>query len=238
MSMFCSLFSPVKARHIKHTVLLSPDDEHSSPSRELVDMALRAARAAMDADLTDICNRLETPALWPKYWPGEHYRLLAGLVQVLQPRRVVEIGTHTGWGTLALKKFLPADSTLSTFDLVAWDSFEDTVLCPGDFDDGRLRQTLADLADPAIFGTHRPMIQDADLIVLDGPKDKRFEPSFMELLATASFKRTPWLVVDSIKDWNMLKAWQDIDRPKMDLTSLGHWTGTGLVRWIAAPLSR
>jgi len=237
MSMFWSLFSPVKARHIKRTLLFSPDDDRSSPSRELVDLALRAARAAMDTDLSDICSRLATPTLWPKCWPGEHYRILAGLVQVLQPRRVVEIGTHTGWGTLALKKFLPADSTLSTFDLMPWDSFADTVLCPGDFDDGKLRQTIADLSDPAVFGTYRPLLQDADLIFVDGPKDKKFESSFVELLATASFKRTPWLIFDDIKDWNMLKVWRDIDRPKMDITSLGHWTGTGLVHWTTAPLS-
>jgi predicted O-methyltransferase YrrM len=40
--------------------------------------------------------------------PGEHYRLLAALVKLLQPERVLEIGTFHGLSALALKKFLPS----------------------------------------------------------------------------------------------------------------------------------
>ena len=28
-----------------------------------------------------------------------------------------------------------------------------------------------------------------------------------------------------------LRIWRAIARPKLDVTSFGHWTGTGLVEW-------
>ncbi len=34
---------------------------------------------------------------------------------------------------------------------------------------------------------------------------------------------------DDIRVWNMLEIWRGIRRPKLDLTSFGHWSGTGLV---------
>jgi hypothetical protein len=31
--------------------------------------------------------------------------------------------------------------------------------------------------------------------------------------------------------WNMLDIWYHLDKPKLDMTSFGHWSGTGLVQW-------
>jgi hypothetical protein len=42
-------------------------------------------------------------------------------------------------------------------------------------------------------------------------------------------QREPVVMFDDIRLWNMLPFWQEIDRPKLDLTSFGHWSGTGLV---------
>lgn len=41
----------------------------------------------------------------------------------------------------------------------------------------------------------------------------------------------PILVFDDIRAWNMLAIWREIRMPKLDLTSFGHWSGTGLVDW-------
>ena len=38
---------------------------------------------------------------------------------------------------------------------------------------------------------------------------------------------------DDIKELNMLGTWRAITRPKLDITSFGHWTGTGLVHWVS-----
>jgi hypothetical protein len=38
---------------------------------------------------------------------------------------------------------------------------------------------------------------------------------------------------DDIHLWNTLGTWRRISRPKLGLTSFGHWSGTGLVDWNA-----
>jgi len=39
------------------------------------------------------------------------------------------------------------------------------------------------------------------------------------------------VLFDDIRLWNMLDIWRSIDFPKLDLTSFGHWSGTGVVQW-------
>jgi hypothetical protein len=36
---------------------------------------------------------------------------------------------------------------------------------------------------------------------------------------------------DDIRFWNMLRIWRNVAAPKLDITSFGHWSGTGLVDW-------
>src|ERR1019366_4398472 len=37
----------------------------------------------------------------------------------------------------------------------------------------------------------------------------------------------PIVMFVDIRLWGMLSFWQEIERPKLDLTSFGHWSGTG-----------
>ena len=55
------------------------------------------------------------------------------------------------------------------------------------------------------------------------------EHAFLRNFATLDFKRKPVVVFDDIRVWNMLGVWPTIERPKLDLTSFGHYSGTGLV---------
>ena len=227
------LFSrpPVKARHVKRTFVSSPDDEVSRPTRKLIEMILKVASRTLDVDVSDISQRMTTTPRWPDVWPGEHYRLLAGCVAQLQPTTVVEVGTHTGLSALSLKKYLPQRGRLVTFDLLKWDKIPGSYLTRGDFEDGRLVQVLANLADPSAFREHADLLAGAELIFVDGPKDRRFEPAFAEQLEKVTFRTPPWVVFDDIRDLNMLQFWRDIRYPKLDISSFGHWTGTGLVYW-------
>jgi predicted O-methyltransferase YrrM len=224
---------PVKARHVKRTYVTSPDDRPGAPSRELILLALDAARASLDVDLSDIGARIRSGPRWTDIWPGEHYRLLAAFVQLLQPKIVVEVGTFTGLSSLALKQLLPADGKVFSFDLIPWQEIPDTILKESDFQDGRLVQVLGNLADPACFRQHAKLLSEATLIFADGPKDGKFEPAFYRQLGTLTRKTDAWLLWDDILDLHMLQLWRDIERPKMDLTSFGHWTGTGLMHWAA-----
>lgn len=226
---------PFKARHYKRTFVASPDDEASRPTRELIECAAAAVLKTLDVDVSSVSDRMKGGHRWPDTWPGEHYRLLAGFVARFQPRLVVEVGTFTGISALSLLKYLPADGRLVTFDLIPWKDLTDTCLRSEDFADGRLTQQLADLADPGVFRRHADLIAKADLLFVDGPKDRKFEPAFARNLDTLDFPRPPLVIFDDIRDMNMLRFWRELGKPKLDLSSLGHWTGTGLVSWTKNP---
>ena len=221
---------PFSCRHIEYSVIASADDDtaaNSSP--RLLDISVKAIQHAQTVDLSDITKRMGEPPYYLDIWPGEHYRLLAGFIKTIKPKLVVEIGTGTGLSTLALLKFLPANSKLITFDIIPWEAIPEAILKEEDFKDGCLEQHLGDLADPNIFSNNKDILEKADLIFCDGPKDSIFEQLFLDNMEKLNFTNPPLLILDDIKVWNMLKIWRNIKKPKLDLSSFGHWTGTGLV---------
>lgn len=225
--------SPVAVRHAELSMIFSADDEKSQPTPFLLDIALQAAKRASEITLPEISARMKTPPYYPDVWPGEHYRLLAALVEILQPQCVVDIGTFTGLSALALKKFLPATGKIHTFDIMDWRSFPETCLLPSDFEDGRLIQHVANLQLSEVLMQHQSMLEECDCILVDAAKDGIGEQVFIDNFSIINFKKKPLFIFDDIRLWNMLKIWREIHRPKLDLTSFGHWSGTGLVQWVS-----
>ncbi|MBI5104297.1 MAG: methyltransferase [Solirubrobacterales bacterium] len=218
---------PLRARHVEPSALASADDD-VRPSERLLDVALNAIAAARGISMEPVSARLSGPR-WPDVWPGEHYRLLAGLVATLRPTVVVEIGTFQGVGSLALREALPEGGRITTFDVVPWTEITGSALVEDDFADGRLVQVLDDLTIPAVAERHRDLLEDAELIFADAAKDGQQERDFLALFERLEFRHAPVVVFDDIRLWNMLDIWRGIRRPKLDLTSFGHWSGTGLV---------
>jgi predicted O-methyltransferase YrrM len=218
-------------------MIFSAEDE-SRPSPRLINVALDAARAAQEISLPQLDARLDGPPYWPSIWPGEHYRLLAALAETLQARTIIEIGTATGMSggagrgggaPLAALAGAPQGSRVVTFDIVPWREYPGTVLTEEDFADGRLAQQLDDLSTPDGAHKHRELLIEADLIFVDAAKDGHQEEAFLELFETIPFSRAPIVVFDDIRQWKMLAIWRRVRRPKLDITSFGHWSGTGLV---------
>jgi predicted O-methyltransferase YrrM len=209
---------------------VEPNDP-SKPSPELIELALAGIQAARQIDLADVSARLEPDINLLDIWPGEHYKLLSGLVSVLQPRLIVELGTATGSSALSLKRFQPKGGRLATFDVIPWRQYPGTVLTEVDFADGTLQQYVDDISQPAQLAKHKALLAEADLIFIDAAKDGMQEQLFLNNFETVEFKSDPLLIFDDIRLWNMLRIWNDIKRPKLDLTSFGHWSGTGLVQW-------
>jgi predicted O-methyltransferase YrrM len=162
-------------------------------------------------------------------WPGEHYKLLSALVAVLAPKTVVEIGTATGMSALAMKTALPADGRLVTFDLVPWQGYSGGVLQTADFADGRLEQRSDDLSTPTGWQANADLLRGAGFIFVDARHDGAQERSFLRGFDEVGLASGPIVMFDDIRVWGMLEFWQEISRPKLDLTSFGHWSGTGLV---------
>lgn len=216
------------ARHAELSVISSLDDVKGRATSPLLRMAIEAATVAIDIDLAPVADRCrdELDARLVQQWPGEHYRLLAALVEVLRPAHVVEIGTATGLSALAL--LARGAARVTTYDIVHWRSFPGAVLEAGDFGP-RLEQRLGDLAGQEFFEDQADTLSDAGLIFVDGPKDGVFEPALLRRLLPLLARRKSLVILDDIRLPNMVALWRSIDQPALDLTSFGHWSGTGLV---------
>ena len=75
------------------------------------------------------------------------------------------------------------------------------------------------------------MFEAVEFLFIDGPKDNNFEWRLLEYLKTVNFRKPPILMFDDTRLWSMLKFWRELPYPKLDLTSFGHSSGTGLVQW-------
>ncbi len=223
---------PVDVRHAEYSMLFCTDGTRGTPSERLIDIALAAVTSARGQDLSQIKARLKGRFRFPdeivQTWPGEHYRLLAGLVETLKPRTVIEIGTAEGMSALALKKNLPPGGRIVTFDIIPWQSYPNTCLESIDVQDGALAQEVADLGDRKVLQSYRALLAKAELVFIDAAKDGELERRLIENLESVEFQRTPIVVFDDIRLWNMLAIWHELRWPKLDLTSFGHWSGTGI----------
>jgi hypothetical protein len=222
---------PFQCRHMEYSVIASLDDDPAGPSQRLIDVSLEAIAFARLVDLSWLSRRMPGPPYYPDFWPGEHYKLLAGLVLASKPKRVVEIGTAQGLGALSMKGSMSAGSELITLDLIPWTEFEPSMLLPSDFDDGSLRQVLGDLSDQKFFSSFADTLSGCDLLFVDAPKNVRFERAFLQHLSSIRLPTNALVIFDDIRHWNMLQIWREITRPKLDLTSFGHWSGTGIIDW-------
>ena len=227
---------PVHARHREYSMLFSADDEASTPSRALLSLAVDAIQRAQTVSLETVSARIADPPAYPDVWPGELYKLLAGLMLSLRPTRVVEVGTGGGTSTLTMKRYLPPEGRIVTFDVVGWQAWSGGLLRADDFQDGRLVQWTDDVSQPDTFPKFRGVFESAQLIFIDAAKDGVMEQRLLNLLETAAFPAPVLLVFDDIRLWNMLAIWRAIRAPKLDVTSFGHWTGTGLVEWASPNL--
>jgi predicted O-methyltransferase YrrM len=219
---------PVSTPHFELSLIYPVEEAAGSTSPDLVELGLRAARGAADIDLRHLHDRSATARQYLSNFPGEHYQLLASLVKCLNPTHVTEIGTYTGLSALTMLTTLGSGAKLTTYDVIPWTEIEGSALRREDFADPRLEQRLGNLADPAYYRQNEGVLVGSDLIFVDGPKDGVFEPAFIDLLLKTQRQKPALLMFDDIRLWNMLRVWAELPLPKLDLTSFGHWSGTGI----------
>lgn len=219
----------IGGRHAELSGLFSMDDSKGEANEKLLDLSVSIIGRARKIDLKLLKER-NAPDL-VHVWPGEHYKLLAALIEELQPSKILEIGTYTGLSVLAMAPFLPKDSELITFDIIPWGEIENSFLQIKDFECGQVSQIISDLTQFENAKKHSSLLKSADLIFIDAAKDGVMEKTLFENLCKIGLKKNALIVFDDIRLWNMLEFWRGITCPKLDLTSFGHWTGTGLIDW-------
>lgn len=208
---------------------LFPPAAHENANARLWSLVADVIPLIQNAPL-DLLDARGAPAI--VHWaPGDHYRLLASLVKLLRPSLVLEIGTYQGHGVLAMLPELPPGGRIATFDIVPWKEISGCLLRAEDFSDGRVMQVLADLGDAREVQRHADLICAADIIFVDAAKDGALERRILAGFESLTLKDGVLVVFDDIRLWNMLDIWRSVERPKLDITSLGHYSGTGLIDW-------
>ena len=216
-------------RHSELSILTWADDD-VRPNELLFGLSTRAIQDALETGLDDlqIRNKDLPDSVYYNLLPGEHYRLLHVLAREVAKRNIVEIGTFTGMSAACMLQGMPTGCKLTTFDVLPWRQFR-SHLDEDDFAKGKIEQVLEDLSNPTIFAKHQSLFENAELIFCDAPKDGVFEHRFLANLTAVKPTSTCLLVLDDTRLLNMIDVWRAIRSPKLDLTSFGHWSGTGLV---------
>lgn len=160
-------------------------------------------------------------------FPGEHYRLLAAMCRVENFENIVEIGTGSG---IACKIFLEhSNAQINTVDIVPWNQ-NNSHLTKSEFNNPRLNQIIQDFSEEKSFQEYKKTFVNSDLLFLDAGKDGVFEKSFLQKISNCEFdKKFRLLMIDDIKYFTMQPIWEKIKSPKIDFSSFGHWSGTGIV---------
>ena len=208
-----------------HSYAYSPD-LFEYPSRELITLSTQAISIAADLDF----GWAKDLNAWDPHLdisPGEHYRLLAGLIEASGASKILEIGTYKGLGSIALWAGRN-DRCVTTYDILPLEELG-SIIPNSALNNGSIISKQGDLSDQQIFEDSRGQLSEMDFIFLDGPKNGRFEYEFLDLLSTIHFEKKCLLVIDDIRFLNMIPLWRSILNSKQDLTSFGHWSGTGIV---------
>ena len=146
----------------------------------------------------------------------EIYKLLTYLSSNVLKNEILDIGTSSGFSALALA--FNDNRNVITYDIS--DCIPDdqlTIKNKGNIE-FKCMDSFEDITD----------LSKCDLIFLDIDHSGFYEKKLYELFIKLKFRGI--LVIDNILFCQALKEmWSEINLTKFDVTSYGHWTGTGLV---------
>ena len=143
----------------------------------------------------------------------EHYRLIAYLSTRFDNTCIFDIGTNKGYSALAL-------SYNSSNQIISYD-IENLRRLNGQPESNRIEFLIGDVLEDE-------RLLSAPLIMLDTDHDGTFENQFYQFLKSNQYNG--FLFLDDIHLNNaMIRFWNSITEPKVDLTDIGHFSGSGLV---------
>ena len=216
-----------KIGDFRPSIICSPDNKEIS--KELINLINKAINISTKTKL-NFGNKNLNDYKFLNIFPGEHYRIINAIVKTLKPKCAVEIGTSTGLGTLSIRDGAPKFCNIITYDIIPWNKLSmGTHLNKNYFKFNKIQQIIGDLSNDDFFKKNIHLLNKAEIIFMDAPKDNFFEYDMLKKIMKLDHKKNKFLILDDIKFVNMIDLWNGIKSPKIDLTSFGHWSGTGLV---------
>lgn len=189
-------------------------------------IVVQAIAEAVTLDMSRLAQRLprEEDQDWFALWPGEHYAFLKGLARTLRPTLVLDIGTYHGASALAM-----ADHSTR---IISYDVIPITEISGGYIrltsDFTNVEQRIGDLAQEDFYQTQQEVVCEADVVMVDGPKDGIFEYEVVPKLLL-NMKPGSLLILDDIRFENMQKLWRNLAKPRIDVGCFAHSSGAGVV---------
>lgn len=168
--------------------------------------------------------------------PGkEHYYFLASLGLQVQNKKIMELGTHHGRSAYTMdygNRKNNNNNKIITYDI-------NRIILEGIFENTNIDYRIEDLFEPNDREQNKEHILSSDIIFIDiDPHEGIMEYDMYLWLKDNDYKGI--LLFDDIHlgaghmgittGNSMQQFWDKIeDQYKIDLTSVGHWSGTGLV---------
>lgn len=161
--------------------------------------------------------------------PGQqHYRLLSFLSHKFNNSTIIDIGTHRGFSAIALAS--NKTNNVISFDIL--DKKDPKI--QEDYDN--IEFIIDNLFDN--FDKYREILLNSPLIFLDiDPHDGVLEYRLYQYLYEHEYQGI--IIADDINHFANMKSnfWNLIPNEyKIDITYVGHWSGTGLIRFIKSEI--
>ena len=148
----------------------------------------------------------------------EHYKLLAYFSTLFNDTQITDIGTYKGCSALALS--FNKTNTIYSFDVV------DNRKLSNLYNINNLQNIIFILSDCVRW--YKDILLKSKIIFLDVNHDGEYEYKVFNCLIENNYKG--YLILDDINlNQTMKNFWTSITKEKIELTHLGHFSGTGLV---------
>lgn len=168
----------------------------------------------LDMTLSNYINSDEYRKYFNDFSSKEHYRLLTYLSKVFNDCNILDVGTFYGASALALS--FNESNKVYSFNL------------HNELKLNKIPQNIEFITDNIISGKYDSMILSSKLILLDTFHDGVFEQLFLDYLINLKYNGI--LILDDIYLNKYMEIfWEKISLDKIDITHLGHSTGTGVV---------
>ena len=168
----------------------------------------------VDMNLYQIIDNEEYQNYYTDKSSKEHYRLLTHISNSFNDETFIDVGTLKGCSALALST--NEKNKVYSFNLSS------------QLELNSLPENVEFIIDNVLNGKYDNILLSAKFILLDTFHDGSFEQEFLNYLKSINYSGV--LILDDIYLNNEMRFfWKNINEDKLDITNIGHSSGTGVV---------